>query len=428
MYNTGQRYNTLPVSVAPEWYTHLAHALPIVVTDDLTVQTLLPSAYRIVLDQVLHGEEKLTFQLPHKDVPPELVVEATIDLAGRIFRVVTIDSRDEEVGRIALVEAWARWFDLSKAPFIEGRTWTDATAAEMLGWILFLTPWHVGVSTVTSRRSMHWTGGCNRLEAIRRVEELYTAEVVFDTTTRAVSIIPAGGVDRGAYVLRQRNLVGLDIQTTTADTVYRLYPRGQSGLTIATVNRGLDYIEIPAPTAPPASAMLLAEDFTDPAALLEYAQAVFATMNTPRVSYVCKVMDISVTDPADALACGDVVTVYDEATDTFLKTRVVRLRYNVEEPWNSETELSTVVKDVSNIIFDLQQALLRRDERQLAPFNTLLSDVEFYIDGLITRYEDGTRYVWLVSRDGSGRMTRITNTAYGTVIDVRYFETGVPTS
>ena len=428
LYNNQEVYNTVPVSVTPEWYTHLAHALPIIVTEDLAVQVILSSAHNIIVDQVLQGEEKLTFQMPYRDVPTELVPEACVELAGRVLRIVSIDNRDEDVGRIMTVEAWARWSDLAKAPYLQGRSWVDATAAEILGWLVFLTPWRVGESAVTSRRSMHWTGGCNRLKAIRHVEEIFTAEVVFDTAARTVSIVPAGGVDRGAYVLRQRNLRRLDIQTSTADTIYRLYPRGQGGITIAPVNRGLEYIEIPAPTNPPASEVLIAEDFTDAGALLEYAQAVFATMNTPRVSYVCKIMDISNTDPDDTLYCGDVVTVYDEDTDTFLKTRVVRMRYNVEEPWNSDIEMSTVVQDVGSIIRQLQQELVYRDERQLAPFNTLLSGADFHTDGLVTYYEDGTRYVWLVSRDAEGRITMLVNTAYGTTIDVRRFATGVPTA
>ena len=428
LYNSQEIYNTVPVSVTPGWYTHLAHALPIVVTEELAVQVILPSAHNIVVDQVLRGEEKLIFQIPHMDVPPELATEACIELAGRVYRIVNIDSRDEDEGRMVTVEAWGRWSDLSKAPYLLGRSWTNATAAEILGWLIFLTPWRVGEVAVTTKRSIHWIGGCNRLEAIRHVEEIFTAEVVFDTAARTVSIIPAGGVDQGAYVLRHRNLRRLDMQKSTADTVYRLYPQGQGGITIAPVNRGLDYIEIPAPTNPPASAVLLAEDFTDAAALLEYAQAVFATMNTQRISYVCKIMDISAADPDDVMNCGDVVTVYDEDTDTSLKTRVVKIRYNVEEPWNNDIELSTVVKDVGDLIYDLQRELLHRDARQLAPFNTLLSDVEFYANGMITHYEDGTRYIWLVSRDVEGRITRLINTAYGTTIDVRRFATEVPTA
>lgn len=434
MYNTGRIYNaqeinnSVPVSVTPEWYTHLAHALPIIVTEDLAVQVILSRAHSIIVDQVLQGEEKLTLQIPHRDVPTELVPEACVELAGRVFRIVSIDNRDEDAGRMVTVEAWARWSDLTKAPYLQGRSWVNATAAEILGWLVFMTPWRVGESAVTSRRSMHYTGGCNRLEPIRRVEEIFTAEVVFDTVSRTVSIVPAGGVDRGAYVLRQRNLSRLDIQTSTVDAIYRLYPRGQGGITIAPVNRGLEYIEIPASVNPPASAVLIAEDFTDAAALLEYARAVFATMNTPRVSYVCKIMDISTTDPDDTLHCGDVVTVYDEDTETFLKTRVVRMRYNVEEPWNSDIEMSTVVRDIGSIIQGLQRELLHRNERQLAPFNTLLSDVDFHPDGMVTHYEDGTRYIWLVSRDAAGRITRLINTAYGTIIDVRHLTAGVPTA
>lgn len=427
LYNTTERYNTVPVYLASEWYTHLAHATPIIVNDQLQPVVLLSKAYNVRMVEQLKGEHRLTFSLPH-EVIPELVPEALIELAGRIFRVTTIDNRDEDVGRIISVDAWALWNDLSKAVRLDGRTWTDATAAAVLGWLLFLTPWRVGESTVTALRSFHWDGGCNRLEAIRHVEEIYNAEIIWDTTARTVSIVAAGGVDRGLFFVRKRNLKKLDVQTSAADLIYRLYPRGQGGLTIAAVNNGLDYIEIPSPINPPPSAMLQADDFTDAQALLEYAQAVFATLSSPRISYVCEIMDISATPGAEEipLAMGDIVRVYDEDTDITLLTRVVRMDYNIEEPWNSGIELSTAVKDTTDIILDLQQELLYRDRQQLAPFNTLLSSVDFHTDGMVTRYEDSTRYIWGFTRDGLGRITRLTNMAYGTQIDIRHFATGVP--
>lgn len=426
LYNTGELYNTIPVYIVSQWYTQLAYAVPIVIDEQLQPIVLLSQAYDIRIAEKLQGEHILSFSLPHA-VIPELKTEALIDLAGRIYRVKIIDVQDEDSGRLIKIEAWALWNDLSKTVYLDGRTWSGATAVAVLAWLLFLTPWRVGESTVTVLRSFHWEGGCNRLEAIRRVEEIYNAEIVWDLAARTVSIIAAGGIDRGLFFLRKRNLRRLDVQSSTTDIIYRLYPRGQGGLTIASVNRGLDYIETPSPISPPPSAVLVAEDFNDPAALLEYAQTVFSRMNVPRVTYICQVIDIPGADEID-IAVGDIVTVYDEDMDISFKTRVMQMAYNVEEPWQSGVELATVTLDTSDIILDLQRELVHRDRQQLAPYNTLLRAVDFHADGMVTRYEDATRYIWLFTRDGAGRITRLTNTAYSTTIDIRHFATGVPTA
>lgn len=430
IYNSEARYNTVPVYIVSEWYTTLAHALPVVVNDQLQPLVLLSDAYTVRTVEQIGGEHKLTFSLPYK-VIPELAVNTLIDLAGRIFRVVSIDLRDEDDGKTLSIEAWALWQDLAKAVRLDGRTWDSATAAEIIGWLVFLTPWRVGESAVTAQRSYHWEGGCNRLEALRHVEKLFNAEIVWDTTARTVSIVPAGGYDRNLYFVRKRNLKRLDVQTSSTDLIYRLYPRGQGGLTIAAVNNGVDFIEVAAPMAPPHSAVLVAEDFNDAQALLEYAQVMLQQLSSPAISYVCEIVDISAMPGGGAeaaLAVGDIVTVYDEDLDLSLKTRVVKMDYNVEEPWASGIELATVVRDTSDIILDLQEQLIHRDRQQLAPFNTLLAGVDFHADGMVTRYEDSTRYIWLFSRDAQGRLIKLVNTAYGTEIGVNYYTTGVPES
>ena len=425
IYTAGERYNTIPVHIVSQWYTHLAHALPVIVDEQLRPVVLLRHAHDIYIHETLQGEHRVTFRLPYQ-VLPELATGSLVDLAGRIYRIEVMDNLDEPTGRLLAVEGIALWSDLAKAVMLEGRTWTNATAVEMLGWLVFLTPWRVGESAVTTRRSLHWAGGCNRLGAIRQVEKIFSAEIVWDTAARTVSIVPAGGVDRGLFFLRKRNLRSLSVQASTLDTIHRLYPRGQAGVTIAPVNRGIDFIEVPSPISPPLSALLVDERFTEPQALLEYAQVVLAARGTPRMTYACDIMDISALGDEAPVQVGDIVTVYDEDTDVTLKTRVVRMMYDVESPHESRIELSTATPDTSDIISQLQEELAVHDRLQLAPFNTLLSSVDFHSDGMVTRYEDGTRYTWAFVRDPAGRITRLTNLAYGTRIDIRHFTTGVP--
>ena len=397
-YNTGERYNILPVPwQAPAWFTHLGHALPIIVDSQLQPVALLHQAHKIFVHETLAGENRLTFSLPHPALV-ELTAGALLDLAGKIYRVMIFGKRDDTQGtRLVEVEAWALWYDLIKMPELPAQEWTEASVSEILAWLLPGSDWTAGAVTIITRRNLRWGGGCNRLEALRGMERMFNAEIVWDTVARTVSVRDAGGTDTGMFFLRGKNLRKAEAEVSIVETIHRLYPRGHQGLTIAIVNNGIPYLEVPSPFTPPPSAVLKAEGFTDPQQLKEYAEAVFATMNTPQVSYMCGIVDLSAMPgyEDESIDLGDIVTVYDEDAGIDVKTRVVRMRYSVEEQWNSEIELSTVRPDLSHMIkeaqqiveealvlFEVAEAVATGDISQLMVFNHLLN----------SRADDGFAY------------------------------------
>ena len=324
--------------------------------------------------------------------PVGLAVGVPLELAGRVYRVIRLDSGEDSSGvRTIGVEAWALWYDLAKMPALPPQEWQWDTAIEILTGLLAGSGWAVGTASALGQRNFTWAGGCNRLAALRELEKVFHAEITWDTVARTVSLAPGGGVDTGLFFLRGKNLRGIEVETSIADTVYRLYPRGANGLTIAAANNGIPYLEIPSPLDPPPSAELVAEEFTDAQSLKEYAEAVFAAMHTPRVSYTCAVLDISALPGEDAppLRVGDIVTAYDEAADISVKTRVVRMRYRVEEPWNSEVELSTARLDLADALLPYPtgaaefDAVKPDDLAELMVFNHLLN----------SRADDGFAYL-----------------------------------
>ncbi|MBS3937572.1 MAG: phage tail protein [Peptococcaceae bacterium] len=400
-YNTGERYNLLGLPLKGiGWYTHLGGALAAVVDGRLRPVALLHQAYKVFVDETLSGEDKLTFFLPHP-VPAELAAGALIDLAGKIYRAVVITDREEDEGtRVIQVEAWALWYDLAKMPELPKRDWVGAPVLEILAWLLHGTGWSIGYVAVVTMRVLTWGGGCNRLEALRELERVFNAEIVWDTAARTVSVAPAGGADTGVFFLRGKNLRKAEVETSVIETVHRLYPRGHRGLQISAVNNGIPYLEIPSPYDPPPSAVLAADGYTDPQMLKEYAEAVFAEMNAPQVSYICEIVDLSALSIAgeEHINLGDVVTVYDSDAGINIKTRIVRMHYDVLEPWNSRMELSTVRPDMAGVIKTMQQSVARfevvemaetKDIAQLMVFNHLLN----------SRADDGFAY-WI--NDGWG--------------------------
>jgi phage minor structural protein len=339
----------IKIAQPPAWYTLLGYVPPILVDSHLRPVALLHQAHEISVHETLAGEDKLTFNLPHS-APAELTAGALLDLAGKIYRTMILGNKDDQGTRIIDVEAWALWYDLAKMPELPAHEWIGATVLEILAWLLPGSGWTAGTVTVTARRNLRWSGGVNRLECLREMERVFNAEIVWDTASRTVSVVMGGGEDTGEFFLRGRNLRKFEVETDIRDTAYRLYPRGRKGLTISTVNNGIQYLEVPSPFDPPPSAVLVAEEFTDPQQLKEYAEVVFATMNTPRKNYRCKVADLSGIDPTvQRPKVGDIVTVYDETTDIQVRTRVVGLVWKTDQPEDTGIELSTTSLDMAEL-------------------------------------------------------------------------------
>ena len=72
---------------------------------------------------------------------------------------------------------------------------------------------------------------------------VYGCEVWLDTLNRMIKFYTKRGQDRGAYVYSELNLRDRDYQSDTYDLATRLYPYGKDGLSIVSVNGGLEYID-----------------------------------------------------------------------------------------------------------------------------------------------------------------------------------------
>jgi len=383
LYNAGELYNIDTLQRAPAWYTHLGHALPVVVDEQLRPLTLLHLAHKIYNHATLGGEDRLTFSLPH--LLPLDLTGALLDMAGKIYRVMVVSETEDEQGvRLVEVEAWARWHDLTKMPALPAHEWTDVPAADIVLWLLAGSGWTLGFVATSVRRHLRWSGGCNRIQLLREIEQIFNGELIFDTALRTVSLVPVGGTDKGLFFLRGKNLRRVEIETSTIETVHRLYPRGAQGLTIESVNNGIPFLEVPSVHTPPPSATLEASAFTDAAQLKHYAELVFATMLAPRVHYMCSIVDLSALPEHQeaSLNIGDIVTVYDEDAGVHIKTRVVRWKYDVEAPWQSEIELAIPRQDLSNEMQVMQRAI--EEVKEAPPVVPLVLVGTAETDGVIT--------------------------------------------
>ena len=84
--------------------------------------------------------------------------------------------------------------------------------------------------------------------------------------------------------------------------------------------------------------------------MLEYTEMRLADYSKPSISYVIQVMDLSVLTgwEHESFGIGDVVTVDDKDLGIRISTRIIRMDYNVQEPWKTVIELSTKLKELGD--------------------------------------------------------------------------------
>ena len=165
---------------------------------------------------------------------------------------------------------------------------------------------------------------------------VYGVEVWFDTLNHVVQFYTWRGQDRGAYVYSELNLKDRDYQSDTYDLATRLYPYGKDGLSIASVNGGLEYIDNTQFTSKIIERKWIDERYTSAQALHDDAVTVLEVLSKPRVSFRVDVLNLADSRPEYSILdfqLGDTVRIFDKTNQFTDMQRIVHL---VEYPLTPE--------------------------------------------------------------------------------------------
>ncbi|HAL73539.1 MAG TPA: hypothetical protein DCM45_00430 [Clostridiales bacterium] len=193
---------------------------------------------------------------------------------------------------------------------------------------------------------------------------VYGCEVWFDTLNRVVRFYTRRGLDRGAYVYSELNLRDRDYQSDTYELATRLYPYGKDGLSIASVNSGLEYIDNTQFTTKIIERKLVDDRYTNAQSLYEDAVSILDVLSKPRVSFRVDVMNLAASRPEYNILdfqLGDMVRVFDKTNQFTDIQRIVRLvKYPLTPEKNKADFSNSPVKysgNSSKQIADLGQIL-----------------------------------------------------------------------
>ena len=395
-------------------YERLGFARPMVLDKNGAWESVLENAYDIIVTGEVNGADILEFKLPYLDAKrTSLDNEKSIQIVNDIYRIRTVTDDKNNNEATTSVYAESVFYDLAFSEEIQPMTFSNSFPGEPLRYALRGTDWLAGTVNITARRTWQLQEK-NALASLRKIQEIYGGDLVFDNPNRLVHLLTFSGKESGALFAYRKNLTGIQRVTDTRGLVTRLYARGTEGLTFALINGGKPYVEDFTYCSEVRVSSLDLSNFSNPYDMLEFTKMRLAEYAIPRVSYVLSAMDLSVLTgyEHERWELGDIVMVDDRDLNLKIKTRIVRRQYNLQEPWKTVLELSTKLREFGDVSaqwdktadqlmnFENVQSSSKQEVRDFVPFNHLRN----------SRGDDGFAY-WLNSGFEIDTQNGVTGTA-----------------
>ncbi len=379
-------------------YEKIGYARPVLLDKSGAWEAVLENAYDIIVTGEINGEDTLSFSIPFSDTKRQFIDnEKKIQLVDDVYIIRKItDTKGSDGVTVTDVYAEAEFYDLAYSVRKEEKTFDAEMPETAMAYALAGTEWNVGTVSVRTKRT--WTSTeKNALSILRNIADLHGGDLVFDCLNRLVHLLTMSGKDSGALFLYGKNMKEIERTVDTTGLVTRLYAYGADGMTFAGINGGKPYAEDYTYSQEVRVSSLDCSAFTNPYQMLEFTKMRLADYCKPTVSYVLKAMDLSVLTgyEHEAWELGDYVRVADKDLGLSVTTRIVRREYNLQEPWNTVLELSTVLKNLGSSTSKWDNAadslegvsvVSSEDIAELVPFNLLRN----------SRADDGLAY-WVSS-------------------------------
>ena len=311
---------------------------------------ILTRAFNIVVISEVNAESYMEFDIYFTDEKRRYVnnqVEVHID--GQVYKIKTVkDKKEHGQPKVTHVYAENIYYDLARASKLSNTVFDKVKAKTTLDFALQNTEWNVGQIEINAARSFE--SECkNPLELLQLIADIYNGELVFDSLAKTVSLVKQTGTDNGMVFHYKKNMKSIERVISTTSLVTRLYAMGADGLTFASINEGLSYVEDYSYTDEILIGTLDCSNFTDASDMLTYAKMRVADYCKPNYSYTLSVLYLQ-SIPGfehEEYGLGDVVRVVDEELGLDIQTRIVRMEKDILEPWNTKVELSTTIGTLS---------------------------------------------------------------------------------
>lgn len=277
--------------------------------------------------ELASGYDEVVFTISIWDeLYPQLVEEASIrDRDQQWYLVKRIDAGSDDAKVIAQLDLDV-WKSTMLIGYSNGSATLDATISGVIpqGWRL------IDNSGISIRRTIE--GDFTPLEIVDECRGTYGVYFRFDNVAQTITVvIPDEAEPLGAFATRDLNLKEINYKGKSNDFVTRLYAYGKDGLSFASINGGLPYVDNNIYSDKVICAVWRDDRYTVAENLLADAKKTLSAMAVPSRSYDCDVVDLAATNPEmyriQDFSIFRVATLIDDAKN-------FAINYQVVERWN----------------------------------------------------------------------------------------------
>lgn len=331
---------------------------PIILDDNGKPKAIIQNAFDVLIkDQLMtstNGYETLEFKMPAKDLKRSYVANETkVRIKDRgnyrdfIIRIIEDDKANKFTTAITCD---ATWYDLNDPEPVSNITLDSVGPTAAMAAILDGTEWSVGTVEITVPHDFNIKESMTRLQALRAVPTLYGGELYFRTYEKKVDLLEEVGEQTDYLCTYEKNTPEIKRTIDTTNLITRLYLTGANGITISSVNNGIDYLEnyswYDNQNKPRVLKTLYHDDnrFTNPNYMKQWMAAYLDVISQPAINYTLKVSFIGGEIPS----LGDYIPVFDKDLNLSKQMRVVARTINVLQPEDSEVQLDTALKTLAD--------------------------------------------------------------------------------
>lgn len=277
--------------------------------------------------ELASGLDEVVFTISIWDeLYPQLVEEASIrDRDQQWYLIKQIDAGSQDAKIVAQLD-----LDVWKATMLIGYSNNSATLDATISGVL-PQGWRLIDNTGLSiRRTIE--GDFTPLEIVDECRDTYGVYFRFDNVAQTITVvIPDDAEPLGAFATRDLNLKEINYKGKSNSFVTRLYAYGKDGMSFASINGGVPYVDNNTYSDKIICAVWRDERYTIAENLLADAKKNLAAMAVPSRSYDCDVVDLAATNPEmyriQDFSVFRVATLIDDAKN-------FAINYQVVERWN----------------------------------------------------------------------------------------------
>lgn len=295
------------------------------------------------------GDKELSFDYPTSGALVDLIKEEYYIRTKTDEFVLKAVEKGEQFNKYTAV---LNVEELEGTAFPYGFESNEQTIKACLEFAFEGTGWHVGICTVTKKRTIDEQESVTAWDVLQKCLTTYRCECIIHSLTKTIDIYDRIGSDRGCYFMEGLNLRKISLKSDTYDFYTRIYPIGKDGITPEWLT-GKDYIDNFQYSSKIKAYVWKDERYTNTTSLIEDATAKIEEMSRPYKAYTAEVVDLAKASEKykDILSygIGDTVTLVSKKTKTKEKQRIVKITEYPETPEKNTVEISNARKTFAEI-------------------------------------------------------------------------------